>query len=93
MPCEGFQSGGSGKPPSPPCQGCSARMLHCARGGRRQPGRGAWSGNRVSATGTSRAQEALVLPRPLFAGLTGEEGAGGGTLYSGLRPEPLRACP
>ena len=23
MPCEGFQSGGSGKPPSPPCQGCS----------------------------------------------------------------------
>lgn len=30
-------------------------------------------------------------PRPLFAGLTGKEGAGGGSIYSGLRPEALRA--
>lgn len=76
MPCEGFQSGGSGEaPPLHPAKAALTRMLHCAWGGRLQPGRGAWSDNRVSATGASRAQEALVLPRALFAGLTGEEGA------------------
>lgn len=82
--------GAAGRTPTPR-QAALTRMPRCAHGERRQPGRRAWSDGCVSATGTPRAQAALVFPRPLFAGLTREEGAGGGTTDSGLRPEALRA--
>ena len=82
--------GAAGRTPSPR-QAALTWMPRCARGGRRQPGRRAWSDGCVSATGPPRAQAALVFPRPLFAGLTREQGAGGGTTDSGLRPEALRA--
>ena len=84
MPCEGFQSGGSGEAPPPhPAKAALTRMLHCARGVRRQPGRGAWSDNRVSATGVSRPRRPWCSHGPCLLGYLGRRAPEGGRCILG----------